>query len=197
MSTTTAPPTLHVARTISDWLHPRTWIVLVSLAVGWHAQRWAGLGWSLLTILFAAVIPMAFIDSGIRRGRWADRNVGAKTGRLIVMAFILASVAVGIALIALFHGPRDLIALTISMIVTLAVLAAITLAWKISVHQAVSAGAVVMIAQTYSPWWTLALVAVAVVGWSRVALRDHTLAQVLLGSAVGGLVAGIFFAVAR
>ncbi|WP_164990968.1 hypothetical protein [Streptomyces sp. GZWMJZ-114] len=197
MSTTTAPSTLHAARAISDWLHPRTWIVLVSLAVGWHAQRWTGVGWSLVTVLFAAVLPMAFIDSGIRQGRWADRNVGARTGRLIVMAFILVSVAVGIALIALFHGPRDLIALTISMIVTLAVLAAITLAWKISVHQAVSAGAVIMTAQTYSPWWALAFAAVAVVGWSRVAVRDHTLAQVLVGSVVGALVAALTYASGR
>ena len=33
---------------------------------------------------------------GVRRGRWADRNVGARGPRLAVLAFILASVFTGL-----------------------------------------------------------------------------------------------------
>ncbi|WP_435220740.1 hypothetical protein [Streptomyces sp. Tue6028] len=183
-----------VAHAISEWLHPKTWIVLVSLLTGWHAQHYAGLGWSLITILFAAVIPMLFIDSGIRRGRWADRNVGARNARLVVMAVIIASVLIGIALIAFFGGPTSLIALTVTMMATLAVLAVITVAWKISVHQAVSAGAVAIAALIYGPWMLLGFIPVAVVGWSRIALRDHTPAQVTAGTVVGAAVAGAVFA---
>ncbi|GAA3791881.1 phosphatase PAP2 family protein [Streptomyces chiangmaiensis] len=183
-----------VAHAISEWLHPKTWIVLVSLLTGWHAHRYAGLGWSLITILFAAVIPMLFIDSGIRRGRWDDRNVGARNARLLVMAVIIASVLIGIALIALFSGPTSLIALTVTMMTTLAILAVITVAWKISVHQAVSAGAVAIAAVIYGPWMLLGFIPVAVVGWSRIALRDHTPAQVTAGTIVGALVAGAVFA---
>jgi hypothetical protein len=182
-----------VAEAISDWLHPKTWIVLVSLLTGWHAQHYAGLAWSLITILFAAVIPMLFIDSGIRRGRWDDRNVGARNARLLVMAVIIASVLIGIALTALFGGPTSLIALTGTMMATLAILAVITIAWKISVHQAVSAGAVAIAAVLYGPWMILVFIPVAIVGWSRIALRDHTPAQVTAGTVLGAVVAVAVF----
>lgn len=183
-----------VARLISDRLHPKTWIVVVCLLIGWHASGWGGAAWSLIGVLFAAVIPILFIDHGVKRGRWSDRNVGTKKARLLVMAVILTSVAAGFALMAGLGAPRTLIALIASMLITLAALALITLAWKISVHQAVSAGAVVMLAQTFGPWMLLGYLLVAVVGWSRVVLRDHTRNQVLAGTLLGTLMAAATFA---
>jgi membrane-associated phospholipid phosphatase len=38
---------------------------------------------------------------------------------------------------------------------------------------------------------------VGLVGWSRVRLGDHTVAQVAIGAVVGGLVAGGIFTVLR
>ncbi|MYQ95252.1 hypothetical protein GTY20_30270 [Streptomyces sp. SID4946] len=143
----------------------------------------------MITILFAAVIPMIFIDSGIRRGRWDDRNVGARNARLLVMAVIITSVLIGIVVTPLFDGPTSLIALTVTMMATLAFLALITISWKISVHQAVSAGAVDIAAVIYGPWMLLGFIPVVVVGWSRIALGDHTPAQVAAGTIAGAVVA--------
>jgi hypothetical protein len=50
------------------------------------------------------------------------------------MAVILLSVAAGILLMAAADAPRTMIALIVSMLVTLAILAVITFVWKISVH---------------------------------------------------------------
>ncbi|WP_326593371.1 hypothetical protein [Streptomyces sp. NBC_01294] len=185
------------ARLITDGLDPKTWIIADTLLIGWHDSRLAGIGWGLLGCLFAAVIPLAFITYGIRRGRWADRHVGQRQQRIIVMAFVVASVATGILLLWAFGAPRTMIALIVAMLVTLAALLAVTPAWKISVHAAVSCGSVAMLAMTYGPWVLLASLLVAVVSWSRVELRDHTLAQVLVGAAVGGAVAAGTFALAR
>ncbi|MFC8867994.1 hypothetical protein ACFUAC_10115 [Streptomyces sp. NPDC057148] len=48
------------------------------------------------------------------------------------------------------------------MLVTLAILTTITFAWKIFVHQAVSAGACAMLVQTYGPWMALGFLLVVV-----------------------------------
>ncbi|MFH9663460.1 phosphatase PAP2 family protein [Streptomyces sp. NPDC017248] len=64
-------------------------------------------------------------------------------------------------------------------------------------HQAVSAGAVIMLAQTYGPWALCGYALVAVVGWSRVELRDHPLAQVIAGTILGSAVAAAVFAALR
>jgi membrane-associated phospholipid phosphatase len=83
------------------------------------------------------------------------------------------------------------------MLVTLAGLMAITVKWKISVHSAVSSGAVAMLALAYGPWMLAGYVLVALVGWSRIALRDHTPAQVVAGAALGAAIAFATFAALR
>ncbi|MEU8687689.1 phosphatase PAP2 family protein [Streptomyces sp. NPDC048665] len=165
--------------------------------IGWKADHLQGVAWSLVGVLFAAVIPMLFIDHGIKRGRWGDRNVGARKARLLVMAVILLSVLTCFAFMTTLDAPRVLSALIASMLITLAALALVTLAWKISVHQAVSAGAVIMLAQTYGPWALLGYVLVAIVGWSRIELRDHTPAQVIVGTLLGTAIAAATFAALR
>jgi len=102
-------------------------------------------------------------------------------------------VLVGTALLAVMGAPRELLALLGAMVAGLLVTLAITLVWKISVHAAVAAGTVVVLTVVFGPaaavLWPLA----ALVCWSRVALGDHTLGQVLGGSAAGGLVAYLVF----
>lgn len=201
MTTTIAPSgvsraarTVRTARLVTDGLDPKNWIIADSLLVGWHTDRLAGVGWGLLGCLFGAGIPLAFIKYGIRHGRWADRHVGPRPQRILVMSFAGASVATGTLLLWALGAPRTMTALVAAMLVTLAALLAVTPAWKISVHAGVSAGSVAMLAMVHGPWVLLACPVVAVVGWSRVVLRDHTLAQVLAGTTTGAAVAAATFA---
>ncbi|MEV1111249.1 phosphoesterase PA-phosphatase [Micromonospora sp. NPDC049751] len=183
------------ARRVTDWLDPKTWIVAVSLITGWTAGRWAGLGWGIVSAVFAAVIPVLVIKRGVTAGRWADRHLGVRSHRLTVMTLILTSVGIGIGAMAVGDAPCAVIALTLAMFATLAALAVVTLRWKISVHTAVAAGATTMLASQLPTLAIAALaVVVAAVGWSRVALRDHTTAQVVAGGLLGTIVAGLIFA---
>lgn len=88
-------------------------------------------------------------------------------------------------------------ALVVAMLATLLAILAVTTRWKISVHTAVSGGAVALLALTYGPWPLVGGVLVVLVGWSRVRLRDHTLAQALAGAALGAAVAGPVFVTLR
>ncbi|MBC2901089.1 hypothetical protein H4N64_05635 [Streptomyces sp. PSKA01] len=191
------PAESKLARRITDWLEPKNWIIAVTLLIGWHTAQWTGVAWGAVGALFAAIIPITFIKYGIRKGHWGDRHVGAKPARLVVMAVILLSVATGILLMAAAGAPRTMTALIVSMLVTLAILAVITFVWKISVHQAVSAGACAMLVQTYGVWMALGFLLVVIVGWSRVELRDHTRNQVIAGTILGTIVAAAVFQLAR
>jgi membrane-associated phospholipid phosphatase len=173
------------ARRCTDLLEPTSWLIVTVLAVGWHADGRAGLGWGLLAAVFAGVIPAVFLSYGVRRGMWGDRTVGARRPRLIVLGFITASVAAGLVVLLVAGAPRLLTGYLAFMLGSVAVLAAITFVWKISIHCAVASGSVAILAFTYGPLVLLGYVLVALLCWSRVALGDHTVPQVIAGSVLG------------
>ena len=183
------------AEWVSYLLEPKNWIIATTLAVGWHADGAAGLAWGAVAALFAGVLPMVFISRGVRRGQWDDRYVGAKGPRLIVLAFIIASVAAGLALLVGLGAPGELSGYVGCMLVSVAVLAAITTVWKISIHCAVAAGSVTILTLLLGPWLLPAYLLVALTGWSRVTLKDHTTAQVIAGSLLGAAAAVVTYAV--
>jgi membrane-associated phospholipid phosphatase len=177
------------AEWVSYLLEPKNWIIATTLAVGWHADGRVGLGWGVVAALFAGVIPMAFISRGVRRGQWDDRYVSAKRARLVVLGFIIASVAVGLGLLVGFGAPGELSGYVGCMLASVAVLAAITTAWKISIHCAVAAGSVTILVLLFGLALTPAFLLVALTGWSRVVLKDHTAAQVIAGTVLGAAAA--------
>ena len=173
------------ARRCTDLLEPTNWLIVTVLAVGWHADGRAGLGWGLLAALFAGVLPRVFLSYGVRRGLWSDRTVGARRPRLIVLGFIKGSVATGLVVLVVAGAPRLLTGYLAFMLGSIAVLAAITLVWKISIHCAVASGSVAILALSFGPLVLLGYVLVALLCWSRVALGDHTVGQVIAGSVLG------------
>ena len=181
-------------RSTAEWvtylLEPKNWIIATTLAVGWHADGARGLAWGAVAALFAGVVPMAFINRGIRHGQWDDRNVGAKGPRLIVLAFIIASVALGLALLVELGAPTELSGYFACLLGSVAMLAAITTVWKISIHCAVASGSVTILTLLFGPWLVPAYLLVALTGWSRVVVKDHSTAQVITGSLLG-LVAAV------
>jgi hypothetical protein len=186
------PPGSLAAR-VTYLLEPKNWLIVTVVAVGAHADGLAGAAWGLLAALFAAVLPTAFISYGIRRGLWEDRNVGARRPRLIVLAFITASAATGLVLLAVLSAPALLTGYLGFMLASVAVLAAVTVVWKISIHCAVAAGSVAILTLLYGPPVLAGYLLVGWLGWSRVVLRDHTKAQVIGGIVLGTAAAALAY----
>ena len=116
--------------------------------------------------------------------------------RRVPLLFAVACVVTGLALLALLGAPRQLLALVIAMFVGLIVTLTITLAWKVSVHAA-AAGAAVILTLVLGPVLVISWPLVGAVGWSRVRLRDHTLAQVVAGAVMGACIAATVFSALR
>ena len=183
------------AQLITYLLEPKNWLIVTVIGIGAHVEGLAGAGWGLLAAVFTAVLPTLFISYGIRHGRWDDRNVGARRPRLIVLAFIIASVAAGLILLAVLGAPTLLTGYLAFMLGSVGVLAVITTVWKISIHCAVASGSVAILAFTYGPLVLPGYLLVGVLGWSRVAVKDHTTAQVVGGTVLGAAAAALAYTV--
>lgn len=185
-----------VARILSDQVDPKNVIVAVSLLIGCGLYGLRGLGWALVAVVFAAVLPMAYILYVAGDGTWASRHLTERQQRITVLPVISASVAAGLTLQGVTGAPGPLVAMTAAMWATITAVWPVTVLarFKISVHTAVLAGSVAMAAQAYGPLWLGGAALVAVLGWARVTVREHTVAQVVAGALLGAVVAGGVYA---
>ena len=83
------------------------------------------------------------------------------------------------------------------MLVGLVTTMVVTVWWKVSVHTAVAGGVVVILLLAYGAHVAPLVLGVAAVGWSRVALRDYTPAQTVVGALLGALAAAVVFSAMR
>ena len=181
------PRRLRVARLVGELLSPPPIIVLLALVVAWDSSPTpaTALLWGSVAALFASVLPYAIIVRGVRRGRLSDRNLGLRQERIRFAAVGIASVLLGLAVLAAFDAPAAMVALLVSIVAGLVCGWLVTLWWKISVHAAIAASAATVLTLVLGPALLLTWPLVALVAWSRVQVGDHTVAQVLAGIALG------------
>jgi membrane-associated phospholipid phosphatase len=143
--------------------------------------------------VFFSVLPMAFLVRGARRGRWDGHWVRDREHRTVPLLMCLLSAAAGMVVMLVFDAPDEIVAVSWAMISTLVACLVITRWWKISVHATVAGGALAMLAFLYGPWLLALAPLVALVCWARVAVTDHTVAQVIAGAVLGPVVGGSIF----
>lgn len=194
---TLAPPesaslvTLRAAHVISEVLAPIVVIPFVTLVVAVHSadSLLSGLGFAAVAVFFAAGLPYAALLLGVRRGRFDDRQVRIRAQRPALLAFTLASVVTGLAALQVLRAPGDLFALMAAMVAGMAITLIVSAFWKISIHTSCVAGVVSSLALLVDERAWLLSPLVLLTGWSRVLLRDHSLAQVVAGAVVGASLA--------
>ncbi|MBE3010817.1 hypothetical protein IL992_16670 [Microbispora sp. NEAU-D428] len=185
------------ARGLTEVFAPAHIVIGLPLVVGATTSGWAGVAWGALTAALCGGIPLGVLLAGVRSGRFGDKHVKDRAQRPKLIGLIVALVVTVLALMVMLGAPRLMVAGAAAMLSTLAVTGPVTLWWKISFHTAVAAGGVVMLAWILPPVpvYTAGAVLVAALAWSRVVIRDHTLAQTVAGAIAGGAATWLTLAV--
>ncbi len=180
------PAHVHVARHVSNILSPAVISLPLILLVAFYrsSNQATNLFYALITLFFVSVGPLLYIIAGVRLGKFTDVDVSVRSQRTGPFLFALGSCLLGLLIMALTHGPKNLQTLIIMLIVSGIVFMITTMRWKISIHASTLAGAVTLLAVLYGLVILPAYLLVILVSWSRVVLRRHTVAQVVAGSLV-------------
>jgi membrane-associated phospholipid phosphatase len=153
------------------------------------------LGWAVAASLFTGIVPYAVGLRAIAAGRLSSRHLPDRRERLRPLAWTLASVLAGWTLLLLAQAPPQVLAVQAAMVAGAVVALAITAVWKISLHAGVAASAALCACALFGWWLWPVWLLVAAVGWSRIRLRDHTMAQVMAGTVIGAATALVVFTV--
>jgi membrane-associated phospholipid phosphatase len=193
------PGRLRLARLVGELLSPPPILVVLALVVAWDGSPTPGMAivWGGTAAVFASVLPYALILRGVRRGQLSDKNISLRHQRIRFGVVAITSILTGLAVLAAFDAPAELVALLASVAVGVACGWVITLWWKISVHAAIAAGAATVLLLVFGTALLVIWPLVALIGWSRVRVGDHTPAQVLAGVALGVVVNATIFPLLR
>ncbi len=185
------------ARAISEIFAP---VPLGAVVVTYFAWRFssttgAALRGAAIGVLLGLIVPFSYLLRQVRHGRVTDRHVGIRTQRPRILLAFIGAVTAALAILLALGAARELIALLGAGVVGAAVAFAITLRWKISIHTGVIAGVVTILILALGPWAFSLAPLVALVGWARVTVKDHTPAQVIAGAVIGASVSATAFVI--
>jgi membrane-associated phospholipid phosphatase len=189
------PLRLRVARLVGELLSPPPILVVLALVVAWASSPTPAMAvvWGAIAAVFASVLPYALILRGVRRGQLSDTNISLREQRIRFGVVAITSILTGLAVLAAFDAPAEMVALQASIAVGVACGWVVTRWWKISVHAAIAAGAATVLVLVFGPALLVVWPLVALIAWSRVQVGDHTPAQVLAGVALGIVVNATVF----
>lgn len=184
-----------VARVITEALQPPITVGLLLLLSPAMEPGFPGTVWfGAVAVLFVCVLPLAAVVVLVRLGKVTDHHVSDRKQRAPVLAMSTVSLLAGLAVLLAINAPYSVIVVVLAIVGGVVVLAVISLFWKISGHAgAIALTTVITVLILGVPWIPLLLL-IPAVGWSRVVLRAHTVAQVVAGALVGGgVTAGLWW----
>lgn len=174
-----------LARIVTESFAPTVLVSVFLLGSGAAQDGWRGLLFGFIAAVFVAL----GIVIAAKRGKLSDHHVGDRRQRMPVLIVGLCCAAVGLLLLLALHAPKAAIVGLLATALGMVVVGAVNAFWKLSVHNSVATFVAVAVIGTFGWAWLPLLVLPLVIGWSRVALKDHTVGQVIAGAPAGAIVA--------
>jgi hypothetical protein len=141
-----------------------------------------------------ATLPATlYMNHVLRHKGPRQRCLSQPSARLAPLAIACASVLTAIVLVRALEAPRDLQTVLLTMLLVLGLTLVATPLDRTSVHMAAITGASVLLQLLFGSIGIAALPLVAMVGWSRLQLGEHTPAQIVTGALVGGIGASVAY----
>jgi hypothetical protein len=187
------------AKTVTDVLSPAHFVIALPPVIGWHATAPAlsGLAWGLLCAGLAGAVPYAFVIHAVLRRGLSDIHIRTRQDRYVPLLVALGAMGLCVLILMLGAAPRILIALLASLLATILAGGAVTLRWQISAHAAAAAGSTGICALCFGPWVLAFAPLVVLICAARLALHDHTPAQLAAGVALGGVLSPLMMIALR
>jgi hypothetical protein len=185
-----------VARLASTTAAPAPVAFVLLLGVACYSSRSLaeGLALGVLVAACATVPATVWIEHMLRRDGLGQNYLWQPSQRIAPLVIACASVFIASVLVRTLEAPRDLQTVLVTMFFVLVLALAATPVNRISVHMAAITGAGVVLQLLFGTIGLAVVPLVAIVGWSRLELGEHTLAQVVSGGVLGGIGASAAYA---
>jgi membrane-associated phospholipid phosphatase len=169
-------------------------VLLVLLAFKDTAKTGEAIKWASISLALSVIPVFILVVFMVRRKKLEGLfdNPRQQRNVIYIMASVLA--ALGCALLWWLKAPHLLSVTFTAGLICMVIFMSLNYYWKVSVHTAFTAAAVVMLIMVYGAIAAWTVVLVPTVAWARIKLQQHSLSQVVIGSLLAAaVVAGVFW----
>jgi membrane-associated phospholipid phosphatase len=181
-SAVSKPFHVQFARLISTVLSPIVVSIPAMLMVVLYHQDSSSFFFGGIALLFLSIGPTLYILVGLALGKFSDFDVTIRSQRTGPFLFGISSALIGFFVLQSNHAPKHLTTILLGTVLIGLILMITTFWWKISIHASSLSAALTLLAVLYGRVILPAFLLLALVCWSRVVLKRHTLAQVTAGA---------------
>jgi membrane-associated phospholipid phosphatase len=137
---------------------------------------------ALIILFFATLLPLTMVVILSRRGIIPDIWASERESRVIPFTGAIISYLLGAATLVAARSPIAITSLMLCYVGNTVVMMLISLRWKISVHASGIAGPLAALVYLLGTIAVPLLLLILFVGWARLKLKAHTIAQVATGA---------------
>ena len=186
-----------IAFLTSNALNPfLMWLVLTILLSFESAPGiLAALKWSLIPASIGILPIFLAIIYLVRRGSLDGVFSGVREQRTKIYALSGICAAAGYVILYYSRAPLMLQSVFVSAVPAAVIFLVINLWWKISLHTAFVAALVTVMIFLYGGIAAVSVILVLIIGWARLELKEHSLAQVTAGALLASSIVVIVFQV--
>jgi len=184
-----------IAQWVSNILNPFfISLVLIPLLSYKSTSTVSGtLKWSLILIAISILPVYLFIIFMVRSGRIKNTFTPIRSQRTKIYLAASICAVVGYIILRCFGAPPALVATSVAGLSAVVIFMGINLLWKISLHTAFITASVTLLIILYGSTIALAAVLIPLVAWARIALKRHSLAQVVTGALLATSIVVVVF----
>ena len=184
-----------IANLVSSILNPFLVSLVIILLLSFESTRSPldALKWSLILIAISIVPVYSVVVYFGRNDRLGSCFINVRKQRTKI--YLLAGICalVGCVILIYLGAPLILLATFVAGLSATVIFMGINLWWKISLHAAFIAASVILLVILYGSLGTVTVMLLPLVGWARVELGHHSLAQVTIGAFLAALIVGVVF----
>jgi membrane-associated phospholipid phosphatase len=137
---------------------------------------------AVISVMFGALVPLSIVYGLSKLRIIPDLWASQRETRAIPFTGAIFSYLLGSAALAIENSPAIITALMLCYVGNTVIMMLISLKWKISVHASGVAGPVTALIYVLGVVALPLLFLIVPVGWARIRLQAHTIAQVAAGA---------------
>src|SRR5579885_3437136 len=152
--------------------------------------------WTAYSAFFLLLI-VAVVVYGVQKGTFSDLDVSKREQRPLLFLLTIIIAMLYLAGLFVFQAPLVLFLTIFALMVGTFLASIMNVYLKASLHVAVITGLTITLTVLYKHWYTLLLLLIPLVAWSRITIKRHTFIETIAGAVLGSLLSLGMYAVIK